>query len=182
MALLFALLLWVPLPFGSTPDEYQLPLVAGALLICALTLALVALEKSRTVITNAHRVWSLGAIAFLLVVVVQLIALPPSILGIVSPESARVWTRATKPSIRPADRASVIVASISTSAPSVLRLGDQWRRTFVSGARASMIGSSATASCRTSVRVLVPATVETASSGSALQTDAAPPPSPAGRS
>jgi O-antigen ligase len=94
IGLLFALLLWAPLPFGSTPDEYQLPLVAGALSICAVSAAVVALGRGRIRLTPAHRVWSGGAVVFLLVVAVQLVDLPDGMLGVISPQSLRIWRNA----------------------------------------------------------------------------------------
>lgn len=110
MALLFAYLLWVPLPFGSTPDAFQLPLVAGALVICAVTTVTLAVSSSRLTLSPAHRVWSIGAVGFILVVALQLVHLPPSLLQIVSPESSRRWKEAT-------NVASLIVGGGSTWHP-----------------------------------------------------------------
>lgn len=95
MAFLFALLLWLPLPFGSTPDDYQLPLVAGALGVCALTSLVLARSTSRLAFSAAHRTWTVGAVVFMLVVALQLIVLPAPLLRVVSPQSARIWTDAT---------------------------------------------------------------------------------------
>lgn len=95
MALLFALLLWLPLPFGSTPDEYQLPLVAGALGVCAVTTLVLARSKSRLALSPAHRTWTAGAVIFMLVVALQLVVLPAPLLRVVSPQSARIWMDAT---------------------------------------------------------------------------------------
>jgi O-antigen ligase len=96
LALLFAFLLWLPLPFGSTPDEFQLPLVAGALAVCAITCVVMARARSRTTLAPAHRIWSGGAVLFMLIVALQLIEMPDSLLRLLSPESARIWTDATR--------------------------------------------------------------------------------------
>ncbi len=95
MALLFALLLWLPLPFGSTPDEFQLPLVAGALGVCAITALVLARSKNRLALSAAHRSWTAGAVLFMLVVALQLVILPAPLLRVVSPQSARIWSDAT---------------------------------------------------------------------------------------
>src|SRR5258706_11109393 len=95
MALLFALLLWLPLPFGSTPDEFQLPLVAGALGVCAITALVLARSKNRLALSAAHRSWTAGAVLFMLVVALQLVILPAQLLRVVSPQSARIWSDAT---------------------------------------------------------------------------------------
>lgn len=95
MALLFALLLWVPLPFGSTPDDFQLHFVVAALLICALTCVVVALGRPQTSLSAAHRVWAAGGVLFMIVVALQLIVLPGGLLRLLSPESWRIWNGAT---------------------------------------------------------------------------------------
>ena len=94
LALLFAYLLWVPLPFASTPDAFQLPLVAGATAVCAATAAVLARSKSRLSLSAAHRVWTIGAVVFMLLVAVQMLELPGALLRLVSPESARIWATA----------------------------------------------------------------------------------------
>ena len=94
-ALLFAFLLWLPLPFGSTPDEFQLPLVAGALGICGVTALILARSKNQLALSAAHRSWTAGAVVFMLVVALQLIVLPAPLLRFVSPQSARIWNDAT---------------------------------------------------------------------------------------
>jgi O-antigen ligase len=94
LALLFALLLWAPLPFASTPDELQLPLVAGATTVCAASAICLACAKGRLVLSAAHRVWSIGAVAFMLLVALQLVKMPGLLLHLLSPESARIWESA----------------------------------------------------------------------------------------
>ncbi len=94
LALLFAFLLWVPLPFASTPDEFQLPLVVGASAVCAATAGVLARSKGRLTLSAAHRVWTIGAVVFMLLVALQLVELPAPLLGVLSPESARIWASA----------------------------------------------------------------------------------------
>jgi O-antigen ligase len=91
LALLFAFLLWVPLPFGSTPDPFQLPFVAGALFVCLAATLSMLLSASRLTLSAAHRAWSAGAVLFMLLVALQLLPLPDGVLRVVSPESARIW-------------------------------------------------------------------------------------------
>jgi putative inorganic carbon (HCO3(-)) transporter len=96
LALLFAFLLWVPLPFGSTPDPFQLAFVCGALIVCiAATLAVLA-SRAALALSPAHRAWSGGAVLFMLVVALQLLPLPDALLRLVSPESARIWSAAAR--------------------------------------------------------------------------------------
>lgn len=109
-ALLFAYLLWVPLPFGSTPDAFQLPLVTGALVVCAATTAMLASAKSRITLSPAHRAWSVGAVSFMLIVAFQLVALPAALLRLLSPESSRRWNDAT-------NVASFVLGRLSTWHP-----------------------------------------------------------------
>src|SRR5258708_4290255 len=94
LAMLFAFLLWVPLPFASTPDEFQLPLVVGASAVCAATAGVLARSKGRLTLSAAHRVWTIGAVVFMLLVALQLVELPAPLLGVLSPESARIWASA----------------------------------------------------------------------------------------
>lgn len=94
LALLFAFLLWVPLPFASTPDEFQLPLVASAATVCAATAVALARSKGRLSLSDAHRTWTIGGVVFMLVVALQLVDLPEPVLRLLSPESARIWAGA----------------------------------------------------------------------------------------
>ncbi len=110
LALLFAFLLWVPLPFASTPDEFQLPLVAGATAICAATAICLALSKGRLAFSDAYRAWSIGAVVFMLLVALQLVPVPMSLLHLASPESARIWANADRV-------ASLIVTPTSSAHP-----------------------------------------------------------------
>ena len=94
LTLLFAFLLWVPLPFASTPDESQLPLVIGATTVCAATAAALARSKGRLTLSAAHRIWTIGAVVFMLLVALQLVEIPGPMLRVLSPESARIWASA----------------------------------------------------------------------------------------
>src|SRR6476646_8246235 len=87
--LLLLYLCWLPLPFGSVTERAQLPLVVGALVICAMA----ALARSRVIpsrddgeesragggslaalgMTHPCRLWTLGALLFLAVVALQLL-------------------------------------------------------------------------------------------------------------
>ncbi len=95
LALFFAFLLWVPLPFGSTPAEFQLPLVVGGSLVCAVAAMVVASSGEGLVCTPAWRVWTIGAIVFMGFVALQLVDLPEGLLRLLSAESARVWMGAS---------------------------------------------------------------------------------------
>ncbi len=87
LTLLFAFLLWVPLPFASTPDESQLPLVIGATTVCAATAAALARSKGRLTLSAAHRIWTIGAVVFMLLVALQLVEIPGPMLRVLSPDS-----------------------------------------------------------------------------------------------
>ncbi len=91
---LYLYLLWLPLPFGSVIDSAQLPLIAGATLICAAA-SLVRLRGGGNSVSPACTIWSAGAIAFIAVVAIQLVPLSDSLLRIVSPESASIWSDAS---------------------------------------------------------------------------------------
>src|ERR1700682_37405 len=110
LALLFAFLLWVPLPFASTPDEFQLPLIAGASVVCAAAAATLARSKGRLSLSAAHRIWTIGAVIFMLLVALQLLELPTPLLRVLSPESARLWASAD-------GVASLVIGSLSSAHP-----------------------------------------------------------------
>src|SRR5512141_3042574 len=104
VALLLAYLFWVPLPFGSTIDSAQTALVIPPLLICALA----ALTRSFTLRRSRSgdpsrpalsaprplRLWSAGAVLFVIVVAFQLVPLPEPLLGALSPSSLALWKSA----------------------------------------------------------------------------------------
>src|ERR1051326_7550774 len=96
--LLLAWLCWLPLPFGSVTERAQLPLVVGALVICAMAaLARASVIPSRAQgeesragrgslaplgMTPAFRFWIVGGVLFAIVVAVQLVPLPNALLGV----------------------------------------------------------------------------------------------------
>ena len=94
--LLLAYLCWLPMPFGSVTERAQLPLVAGALAICALAAFARAIANGPLVPTRPFRLWVLGASLFTAVVAVQLLPLPNALLGLLSPESLRMWSDADR--------------------------------------------------------------------------------------
>ena len=91
--LLLAYLCWLPMPFGSVTERAQLPLVMGALLICAIA-AFVRLAPLE--ITRPLRLWFVGATLFVVVVTAQLVPLPDALLGVLSPQSLRLWSDAER--------------------------------------------------------------------------------------
>lgn len=92
--LLLVYLCWLPLPFGSVTERAQLPLIAGALTICALA-ALTSRAEWRPA-PLAFRIWALGAAIFLAAIALQLLPLPDALLGALSPQSLRTWSDAER--------------------------------------------------------------------------------------
>src|ERR1043165_6220873 len=93
--MLLVWLCWLPLPFGSVTERAQLPLVVGALVICALAaLARTWGSLAPLGMTPAFRFWVAGGVLFVIVVAVQLVPLPNALLGVVSPQSLRIWSDA----------------------------------------------------------------------------------------
>src|SRR5437762_3089034 len=110
--LLLAWLCWLPMPFGSVTERAQLPLVIGALGICAAA----AFVRARVIpsradgaesragggslalpgMTRPFRLWAAGAMLFAAVVALQLVPLPNAFLGALSPESLRLWSAAER--------------------------------------------------------------------------------------
>jgi O-antigen ligase len=95
--LLLAWLCWLPLPFGSVTERAQMPLVIGALVICAMA----ALARSwgplgSLEMPQPFRLWIAGGVLFAIVVAVQLVPLPNALLGAISPESLRIWSDADR--------------------------------------------------------------------------------------
>ncbi|HEX8168942.1 MAG TPA: O-antigen ligase family protein [Thermoanaerobaculia bacterium] len=98
LGVLFAWLVWLPLPFGSVIERARLPLLAVPFALCtaAALLRLYAIrERTHTPQpTRAWQIWSNGTALFLAVAALQLVPLPPSLLGALSPESASIWNGA----------------------------------------------------------------------------------------
>jgi O-antigen ligase len=91
---LMAFLVWVPMPFGSASDASQLPLVVPPLLICAAAALLKATGEGRFRMTGPGMIWTAGGIGFAAVIGVQLIPIPLSVLRVLSPQAAEIWSRA----------------------------------------------------------------------------------------
>src|SRR5262245_47397904 len=91
---LFAWLAWVPLPFGSATDRAQTPFVLPPLILAAAGAMLVA-RRGAVVFGPAARRWLTGGALLLAVIGIQMIPLPPIVLRVLSPQSARVWRDAS---------------------------------------------------------------------------------------
>lgn len=94
IALLMAYLFWLPLPFGSVIDAARLPLVAVPLALCAVAALLRLGTPGPLHLTPAYLAWSAGGLLLVAIAGLQLIPLPPSLLGAVSPESQEIWKQA----------------------------------------------------------------------------------------
>jgi len=88
LLLFLAWLIWLPMPFGSVIERARLPLVAVPLVLCALAALLYRNELPRA---PAWRIWTVGAVLFLVVVAMQLIPLPMPLLRALSPAAADLW-------------------------------------------------------------------------------------------
>ncbi|HEX7828944.1 MAG TPA: O-antigen ligase family protein [Thermoanaerobaculia bacterium] len=100
LALFFAWLIWLPMPFGSVVEKARLPLIAVplALLVLAALLRLWA-TRDRTNAAQPTRpwlIWGNGALLFIAAGALQLVPLPPSLLQLASDESARIWNGAAR--------------------------------------------------------------------------------------
>jgi O-antigen ligase len=98
LAIFFAWLATVALPFGSVIEQARLPLVTVPLVLGAVA-ALIRLEatRDRTHTAQPTRAWmifGLGGLFFILAILLQLVPLPPSMLRAISPESHAIWSRA----------------------------------------------------------------------------------------
>lgn len=100
LVILFAWLLWLPLPFGSNVPGARLPLIAVPLALCAVcTMLRTAVTSTRTSapeVTRAWRIWSGGGALFVLACALALVPLPPSLLNVLSPESSTIWSAAAR--------------------------------------------------------------------------------------
>lgn len=100
LAIFFAWLAWLPLPFGSVIEPARLPLIAAPLALGALAAIIryvATRERTNTAQpTRAWLVWGYGTLLFCAAGALQLIPLPPPILNAVSPESYRIWSHASR--------------------------------------------------------------------------------------
>ena len=95
LTILFAWLVWLPLPFGSVVERARLPLIATPLALClgACLLRLYA-TRDRTNTsqpTRAWQIWGIGALVFVAVCALQLVPLAPGVLRAIAPESHAIW-------------------------------------------------------------------------------------------
>lgn len=92
---LLAFVVWVPMPFGSTPDFAQPALIIPPLLLCG-GAALARLGAGRELsLRRPARLWISGALLFIAVVALQLVPMPLPLLRVLSPESAHIWSAAS---------------------------------------------------------------------------------------
>jgi O-antigen ligase len=100
LAIFFAWLAWLPMPFGSVVERARLPLIAIplAVCLCASLLRLYATyDRTNTARpTPAWQILGIGGLAFLAVCVLQLVPLSPGLLRAVSPESHAIWSDASR--------------------------------------------------------------------------------------
>jgi len=98
-AVLFAWLLWLPLPFGSNVEIARRPLILTPLILCAFA-ACVRLVATRwranaPVLALAWKLGILGGLGLIAIGIVQLVPLPLGLLHAVSPASHAIWTDAS---------------------------------------------------------------------------------------
>lgn len=98
VALFLAYLVWLPLPFGSAIAAAYVPLVAPPLLLAGAAAVIHSRRADDVSAPGAYRVWTAGAVLFLLLIVIQLAPLPAPLLAIVSGESHAIWGAAVRTS------------------------------------------------------------------------------------
>lgn len=100
LTILFAWLIWLPMPFGSVVERARLPLIATplALCLCASLLRLYTTrDRTNTARpTRAWTIWGRGALLFLGVCLLQLVPLAPGLLRVLSEESYAIWSAASR--------------------------------------------------------------------------------------
>lgn len=100
LVILFAWLIWLPMPFGSVVEEARAPLIAVPLFLCAITASIrLYATRDRSNTSQPARpwiIWSSGSVLFVLVGALQLVPLPSAMHRAVSPESYRIWSLATR--------------------------------------------------------------------------------------
>jgi len=92
--LLLAYIAWLPMPFGSNVDAAFLPLILPPMLLCAIAAWLRFRNEPLPYVTLAYRIWTAGAVAFLVVIAFQLVPMPRFMLAALSPKSSEIWTSA----------------------------------------------------------------------------------------
>lgn len=100
LIVLLAWLAWLPLPFGSVVPLSRIPLVVVPLFLCAIACAarwLALRDRTSTAHpTRAWRIWGAGGALLVLLCAIQLIPMPPAMLGALSPESEAIWRTASR--------------------------------------------------------------------------------------
>lgn len=96
LAVFFAWLAFLPLPFGSVIDRARTPLVVVPLAVC-LAAASIRLWATRdrtntAQATRAWLIWGNGALVMLACIALQLVPLPHAALRWLSPESHAIWS------------------------------------------------------------------------------------------
>lgn len=98
VAILLLWLVWIPMPFGSVVEAARIPLIGIPLVTCILAAAIrlrCTWDRNSTAQpTRAWLIWGVGAMAFLVLGLLQLIPLPASMLHALSPESQAIWKAA----------------------------------------------------------------------------------------
>ena len=100
LAVLFAWLFYLPLPFGSVVEEARAPLIAVPLALCFLA-ALLRLHATRDRTNTAQptrpwTIWGIGGLIVIAYVLLQLIPLPVAALRLLSPEAHAIWSEASQ--------------------------------------------------------------------------------------
>jgi putative inorganic carbon (HCO3(-)) transporter len=100
LAIFFAWLIWLPLPFGSVVDRARVPLIAVPLALClATSLTRLAATKERTHALSPTVPWIVfgtGALVMIAVGAFQLTPLPAAVHAALSSESYAIWTQASE--------------------------------------------------------------------------------------
>lgn len=100
LTILFAWLVWLPLPFGSVVARARMPLLAVPFALCVAA-GLIRLYATRDRTNTAlptlpWMIWGNGGLLFLALAALQLIPLSPGLLRVLSPEAATLWSSATR--------------------------------------------------------------------------------------
>ena len=93
-AILLVYLVWIPLPFGSVIETAQVPLVIFPIFsgcIASVTLFARARKGQVRTVAPAFAVWTLAAVVFALVVAIQILPLPASLVRSLSPSAGTIW-------------------------------------------------------------------------------------------
>lgn len=130
LAVFFAWLLWLPLPFGSVIDKARQPLVAVPLALCTLAcLIRLYATRDRTNTAQPTRAWAIfgsGALLFLAAGALQLVPLPPAVVQLVSPDAHAIWSSAVRVAALAGERARTtwpLSVDPQATAAELLRLG-----------------------------------------------------------